>query len=63
MVKHPTLDSGSGLDLPVCEFEPHVSVELAWDSLPVCLPLPCSLTRSLALSKINFKKKGLINYI
>ena len=37
-VKHPALDFGSGHDLTVCEFEPHVglcadSVEPAWDSL------------------------------
>ena len=47
-VKHPTLDLGSGYDLTVHEFEPHIwlyadSMEPAWDSLslPLSLPLPC----------------------
>ena len=38
LVKHPTLDFGSGHDLAVCGIEPRVgccseSVELAWVSL------------------------------
>ena len=66
LVKRLTLDFGSGDDLVVHEFEPHVglwadSVEAAWDSvsLPLSLPLPslCALSLSLSLSKINIKKK------
>ena len=42
-VERLTLDLGSGHDLMVCEFEPHVrlcadSVEPAWDSLSPSLP-------------------------
>ena len=38
LVKRPTLDLGSGHDLPVHEFEPHIGlctdgVEPAWDSV------------------------------
>ena len=44
LVEHPTLDFGSGHDLMVPEFEPHVgfcadSAELAWDSLSPSLSL------------------------
>ena len=48
-VKHPTLDSGSGHDVTVCEIGPHVrlcadSVEPAWIlSLLLSLPLLPSL--------------------
>ena len=68
LVKHPTLDFGSGHDLAVCGFDPHVrlctsSMKPAWDSLspslslsapPPCMPM---LSHSLSL-KINklFKK-------
>ena len=55
-VEHPTLDFGTGHDLTVPGFEPQVGiyadgVEPAWDSLslPLCLPLPCSL--SLKINK------------
>ena len=60
-VAQPALDFSSGLDLRVCELEPRIrlsadSVQSTWDfgilSLPVSLPLPCSL------SKINLKKKN-----
>ena len=49
-VKHPTLDFGSGHDLTICGFEPHIgprndSEEPAWDSLSLCP------SRVLALSK------------
>ena len=49
-VKHPTLDLGSGLDLTVHEFEPHVrlcteNAEPAWDSLSP------SLSASLSISQ------------
>ena len=42
-----TVDFGSGHDLKVHGFEPHIglgvgSVELAWDSLPLSPRLPCS---------------------
>ena len=41
LAKHPTLDFGSGHDLTVCEFEPHIGLsadgtESAWDSLSLC---------------------------
>ena len=52
LVKHPKLDLGSGCDLTVYEFEPHVglgadSTEPAWDfvSLSLC-PSPLSLSLS-----------------
>ena len=45
--QHPTLDFGSGHDLLVCEREHHIrlcanSMESAWDSLFLSLPLSCS---------------------
>ena len=46
LVKCPTTDFGSGRDLTVCEFQPHIrlcanSLEPAWDCLsPSFLPLP-----------------------
>ena len=42
-VKCVSLDLGSSRDLMVCEFEPHISAEPAWDSLSLslsALPLP-----------------------
>ena len=55
-VEYPTLDFGSGQDLLVRETEPHVrlctdSMEPAWDSLslPLYLPLPCSLSQNKIL--------------
>ena len=57
-VKCPTLGFGSGHDLTVCEFEPHVmprayTAEPAWDSLslPPSLPLPTFSSLSLSLLK------------
>ena len=55
-VKHPALDFGSGHDLTVCEFEPHVglcadSVEPAWDSLSP------SLSALLLVLSLFFKNK------
>ena len=56
LVKHPTLDFGSGHDLVVHGTEPHVglcpvSTEPDWDSLSPSpsVPLPCSHVLSLAL--------------
>ena len=53
----PTLGFGSGHELVVPEFEPHIdlhadSVEPAWDSLslPVSLPFLLSFSFSLSLS-------------
>ena len=45
LVKCPTLDFGSGLDLMVCEIEPHVGfcaggMEPAWDSLSSSFSAP-----------------------
>ena len=68
-VKHLTLDFSSGHDLMVREIELHirlraVSMEPAWDSLPLSLSLPCTSAFSLCLSlllslslKINKLKK------
>ena len=57
-VKGLTLDFGSGHDLTVCEFKAHLGLcadnaEPAWDSLslPLSLPLPCSLCLSLSQNK------------
>ena len=59
-VKRLTLGFGSGHDLTVCEFEPHVrlcadSSEPAWDSLSLSLslslPLPCSCSLSRSQNK------------
>ena len=57
-VKHPTLGFGSGHDLMVCEFEPHVGLCADGASLLGIVSLPLSLCPSptLALSvsiKIN----------
>ena len=65
-----TFDFGSGHDLMVCEFGPHIepsiglcadSAEPAWDSLSRFLALCPSPTRvhahALSLSKINKLKK------
>ena len=56
MVKHLTLDFGSGHDFMVCGIEPHVelctdSAELAWDSLSPSLSASPLFTRMLSLSK------------
>ena len=56
LVKLPTLDFGSGHDLAVCEFKPHVrlcsaGVEPACDSFPPSLcPSPACAFFSLSLS-------------
>ena len=55
-VKHPTLDLGSGHDLTVCGFKPHIrSVLTVWSllgilSFPLSLPLP-TYTQALSLSQ------------
>ena len=51
LVKCPTLDLGSGLDLSVPEIMPLVglrvgNVDRARDSLSLSLPLPCSISLS-----------------
>ena len=56
-VKHLTLDSGSGHDLTVCEFEPHIrlcvdSTEPTGDFLSLSLSAPPRLSLPLSL-KIN----------
>ena len=60
-VKPLALDFGSGYDLTICGFKPHIRlftdrVESAWDSLSVPPPLMLSLSLSLSL-KINKLKK------
>ena len=55
-VKRPTLDFGSGHDLTVREFEPHVrlctdSEEPAWDSLSLSLWPSLAHPRSLSQNK------------
>ena len=58
-VKHLTLDFGSGQDLEVHGFEPHVrlcaeSMKPGWDSLSLSLSAPPLLVHACALSlKIN----------
>ena len=54
LVKHPTLGFGSGRDLMVHQFKPHIglhaeSVEPAWESLT--LSTPPLLTHSLSQNK------------
>ena len=53
--KHPTLGFGSGHDLTVRGFEPHIrvcadSAGLAWDSLSPCLCAPALSLVSLSVS-------------
>ena len=55
-VKHLTLDFGSGGDLMVQEYEPHIrlcadSVEPAWDSLSPSLSAPPLRKLSLKINK------------
>ena len=54
LVKCLTLDFGSGHDdLTVFEFEPHIGVPRCQERilcLPLSLPLPCLISRSLSLS-------------
>ena len=50
LVEHPTFDFGLGHPLMVCEFEPHIelcagSVEPAWDSVSLSLPLLAPLSK------------------
>ena len=60
LLKHLTLNFGSGHDLTICEIKPHVklcasSVEPAWDSLsPSLHSLACTCSFSL---KTNTLKK------
>ena len=59
-VKHVTLDFGSGHDLMVHGFKPHVglytdSIEPGWDSLSPSVSAPPLLAHSVSL-KINLKK-------
>ena len=59
-VRHPTLGFGSGHDLTVHGFEPHVAfhsdgAEPAWDFLS--LSPPPLLTLSISLSQNKLKKK------
>ena len=56
LVKHLSLDFGSGHDLMVCEFKPHVEACVgtagpAWDSLSPCLSASLSHSLSLSLSQ------------
>ena len=59
-VKHPTLNLGSGGDLMVCEFEPHVKLcadgaEPAWDSLSLFLCPSPTCTCSHAQKKYLYR--------
>ena len=60
-VKRPTPDFGSGRDLAVRGTDPHVGSELslepAWDSLPLSLGPSHSLVLSLSLLKFFFLNK------
>ena len=56
LVKHLTVDFGSGCNLMVHGLEPHVtlcsdSMEIAWDSLSPSLSAPSLLALSVSLSK------------
>ena len=60
LVKHPTLDFGSGHDLVLGEFEPGVglwadSAKPAWDSLYLPLSLSLSLCPSPACTLSHTK--------
>ena len=60
LVKRPTVDFGSGHDLTVCEFKPHIglcadSMKPAWDSLSPSLSALPLLILYLSL-KINKNK-------
>ena len=58
LVKRPTLDFNSGLNVRICEFEPRIwlcTVSLgfcAWDSLSPSLSLPLPLL-ALSVSKVK----------
>ena len=71
LVKCLTLDFGSGHDLIVHEFEPHIglctdSMETPWDSLSPSFSAPPLLTNACALSlknkEINLKRNKLETY-
>ena len=55
LVKHLTLDFGSGYDLMVHEFKPHINSALTAQSVLeiLSLPLPLSCLLSLSLSLKN----------
>ena len=58
LVMRPTLSFGSGHDLTVHKFKPHIglcadSMEPALDSLSPFLSAPSLFTHALSLSKIN----------
>ena len=60
-VKHPTLDFGSGRDLTVGEFEPHIALhtdgaEPSWSSLSPSISTSSPLM--LSVFQNNFFKKG-----
>ena len=61
LVTHPTFDFGSGHDLTVCGFEPHIglcsdSTEPARDPLSPSLSAPPLLVLSLKINKSTLKK-------
>ena len=57
-VKHPALDFGSGHDLMVHEFEPHIRASaVSKELVSNPMPLLCLLALSLSLSLKNIKKK------
>ena len=63
-VKHPTLNLGSGHDLTVRGFEPHIGLcteggDPAWNSLSSLYSYPtCARSLSLSLSLIKLKNKN-----
>ena len=62
-VKLPTLGFGSGHDLQVGEFKPHLGLciereEPAWDSFPLSLTHSCSLYLSLKINRLKKQKKN-----
>ena len=71
LVKCPTLDSGSGHDLAVCEIKPCVGLsadvaEPAWESLSPSLSIPspaCAHALSLKINKQTHTHKECVHLI
>ena len=65
LAKHLTLDFGSGHDLMIREFEPHMglcadSAEPTWHSLSLCISPVHALPLSLKIIKLEKKKVALL---
>ena len=63
VIKHLTLDFGSGRDLTICEFDPHIGLWAETRSMLGILFAPPPLTHTLTLSLIsNLFLKSCLNY-